>query len=89
MPAEETHPEVAPPHVGGSNGEEASRILVVDDHEDNLEVLRLRLESWGYRTDAVSDGAAALRHVEQNPPDLILLDVMMPEVSGIEVAQRI
>jgi diguanylate cyclase (GGDEF)-like protein len=78
-----------PPTSGGADGEERSRILVVDDHEDNIEVLRLRLESWGYLTDAVSDGAAALRRVEQDPPDLILLDVMMPEVSGIEVAQRI
>jgi two-component system, cell cycle response regulator len=66
-----------------------SRILVVDDHEDNIEVLRVRLESWGYGTDAVYDGAAALRYVESTPPDLILLDVMMPEVSGIEVARRI
>jgi diguanylate cyclase (GGDEF)-like protein len=89
MPAEEERPDVALPDGDGADGEERSRILVVDDHEDNIEVLRLRLESWGYRTDAVSDGAAALRHVEQNPPDLILLDVMMPEVSGIEVAQRI
>jgi two-component system, cell cycle response regulator len=61
----------------------------VDDHEDNIEVLRVRLESWGYGTDAVYDGAAALRYVEKSPPDLILLDVMMPEVSGIEVARRI
>src|SRR4029078_9205194 len=38
---------------------------------------------------AVQDGAAALRAVEQSPPDLILLDVMMPDITGIEVAQRI
>ena len=55
--------------------ESQSRILVVDDHEDNIEVLKVRLESWGYRTDAVHDGAAALRYVEKNPPDLILLQL--------------
>jgi two-component system, cell cycle response regulator len=66
-----------------------ARILLVDDHEDNIEVLKLRLESWGYGTDSVNDGAAALQYVEQSPPDLILLDVMMPEVSGIEVARRV
>ena len=64
-------------------------ILVVDDHEDNIEVLKVRLESWGYGTASCSNGAEALAYVEQSPPDLILLDVMMPEISGIEVARRI
>ena len=77
------------PQAADGRSDTGARILVVDDHEDNIEVLRLRLESWGYRAEAVSDGAAALRAVEQSPPDLILLDVMMPEVSGIEVAQRV
>jgi two-component system cell cycle response regulator len=66
-----------------------ARILVVDDHEDNIEVLRVRLESWGYATDACYNGADAIAHVEKTPPDLILLDVMMPEIDGMEVARRI
>jgi two-component system cell cycle response regulator len=69
--------------------EQQSRILVVDDHEDNIEVLRVRLESWGYVVDAAENGADALAFVERTPPDLILLDVMMPEIDGIEVARRI
>ena len=69
--------------------EAQGRILVVDDHEDNIEVLRVRLESWGYGTDACYNGMDALAYVERTPPDLILLDVMMPEISGIEVARRI
>jgi diguanylate cyclase (GGDEF)-like protein len=64
-------------------------ILVVDDHEDNIEVLKVRLESWGYGTASCSNGVDALAYVEKTPPDLILLDVMMPEISGIEVARRI
>jgi two-component system, cell cycle response regulator len=68
---------------------EPARILIVDDHEDNVELLRARLESWGFRTEAASDGAAALAAVERNPPDLILLDVMMPKVDGMEVARRV
>jgi diguanylate cyclase (GGDEF)-like protein len=68
---------------------EAARILIVDDHEDNVELLRARLESWGYTTEAATNGAEALRKVEEAPPDLILLDVMMPEIDGIEVARRI
>lgn len=66
-----------------------ARILVVDDHEDNIEVLRVRLDSWGYETAAAYSGAEALAQVEQSPPDLILLDVMMPEMDGNEVARRI
>ena len=89
MPAEGTPGEIPVPQASDDRPENGARILVVDDHEDNIEVLRIRLESWGYGTDAVNDGAAALRYVEQTPPDLILLDVMMPEVSGIEVARRV
>lgn len=66
-----------------------SRILIVDDHEDNIEVLRVRLDSWGYATDAAYNGADALAIVQATPPDLILLDVMMPEMDGNEVARRI
>jgi diguanylate cyclase (GGDEF)-like protein len=64
-------------------------ILIVDDHEDNVELLRARLEARGYHTTAAEDGEAALQLVEAQPPDLILLDVMMPKVDGIEVARRI
>ncbi|MDB4878860.1 MAG: diguanylate cyclase [Gemmatimonadetes bacterium] len=66
-----------------------SRILVVDDHEDNIEVLRVRLDSWGYSTESAYNGEDALAMVEKSPPDLILLDVMMPEMDGNEVARRI
>jgi len=65
------------------------RILVVDDHEDNIELLRARLEAWGYEVEAARDGEEALACVHANPPDLILLDVMMPTVDGNEVARRI
>ncbi|HUF26932.1 MAG TPA: diguanylate cyclase [Gemmatimonadaceae bacterium] len=68
---------------------ERERILIVDDHEDNVELLRVRLEAWGFDTDAAADGEAALQSVREAPPDLILLDVMMPRVDGIEVARRI
>jgi len=66
-----------------------ARILIVDDHEDNVELLRARLESWGYTPETAGDGFEALRKVQESPPDLILLDVMMPEIDGIEVARRI
>jgi two-component system, cell cycle response regulator len=69
--------------------ETQSCILIVDDHEDNIEVLKVRLESWGYQTASAYNGMDALAYVVATPPDLILLDVMMPEISGIEVARQI
>jgi diguanylate cyclase (GGDEF)-like protein len=69
--------------------EDAALILIVDDHEDNVELLKARLESWGYRTLSATDGEEALQKIDQEPPDLILLDVMMPKIDGIEVARRV
>ena len=65
------------------------RILIVDDHEDNVELLRARLEAWGFEAEAATDGEAALAAVDEHPPDLILLDVMMPKIDGIEVTKRL
>ncbi len=65
------------------------RVLIVDDHPDNVEVLRARLEAMGYRTASAGDGEEALDKVHASPPDLILLDVMMPRLDGNEVARRI
>lgn len=65
------------------------RVLIVDDHPDNIEVIRARLEAKGYATEYAMDGEEALALVVQSPPDLILLDVMMPRLGGHEVARRI
>ena len=65
------------------------RILVVDDHEDNIELLRARLEARGYEVEGASDGQAALDAVQRICPDLILLDVMMPKMDGMEVVRRL
>src|SRR5687767_11784638 len=69
--------------------DESPRILIVDDHEDNVELLRMRLDAWGYRTASERDGEAALAAIESDPPELVLLDVMMPKVDGFEVARRV
>jgi two-component system cell cycle response regulator len=68
---------------------EQKRILVVDDHEDNIELLRARLEARGYEVFGASDGQSALDQVEHVRPDLILLDVMMPRMDGMEVVRRL
>ncbi len=65
------------------------KILIVDDHEDNIELLRARLEARGYEVHGANDGFAALEAVERVTPDLILLDVMMPKMDGMEVVRRL
>jgi signal transduction histidine kinase len=66
-----------------------SYILAVDDIPDNLLLIKYALESEGYHIMMVGDGATALAQIEKSPPDLILLDVMMPEMDGYEVTRRI
>ena len=64
-------------------------ILVVDDEEDILQLLRYNLEKEGYAVRTASNGAQALEVAEKGPLDLILLDVMMPEVDGFEVCRKL
>lgn len=64
-------------------------ILIVDDNTSNLEVLSDMLKTQGYRPRQARSGMAALRAAESKPPDLILLDIMMPEMDGYEVCRRL
>ncbi|NJN87403.1 MAG: response regulator [Leptolyngbyaceae cyanobacterium SL_7_1] len=65
------------------------RILVVDDLTDNLFLLQTVLEAEGYEVDTADNGRSAIEKVESSPPDLILMDVMMPGMNGYEATQRI
>jgi len=69
--------------------EKTPTVLVVDDNQQNLELLQAYLEDMDCRTIPASDGPQALDIVAREPPDLILLDVMMPKMSGFEVCKRI
>jgi CheY-like chemotaxis protein len=62
------------------------RILVVDDEPDNRELLEIILEAEGFLILTAGSGAEALASVAREPPDLIVLDVMMPGMTGYEVA---
>ena len=66
-----------------------AQILVVDDNQANVEILRVRLEANGYDVITAEDGEKALAAVREHVPDLILLDIMMPKVDGIEVCRRL
>ena len=65
------------------------RILAVDDTPDNLFLIQTLLEDDGYEVSLAEDGETALAQIEQSPPDLVLLDVMMPGLDGYEVTRRI
>ena len=65
------------------------RILIVDDIEDNLFLLQTVLETEGYEVDTAGDGETALAKVNDSPPNLILMDVMMPDMNGYEVTREI
>jgi sigma-B regulation protein RsbU (phosphoserine phosphatase) len=65
-----------------------SRILIVDDARANVDVLVDALRGE-YKLSVALDGATALRSVEKSPPDLVLLDIMMPDVDGYEVCRRL
>ncbi|HIH87662.1 TPA: response regulator [Candidatus Bathyarchaeota archaeon] len=65
------------------------RILVVEDERDVLELARDMLESGGYTVATATSGEEALRLVEEERPDLVLLDVVLPGVSGLEVCRKL
>ncbi|MGF1519228.1 MAG: response regulator [Nodosilinea sp.] len=61
----------------------------MDDIEDNLFLLQTVLETEGYEVDTAGDGETALAKVNDSPPNLILMDVMMPDMNGYEVTREI
>jgi signal transduction histidine kinase len=64
-------------------------ILIVDDNPANLRLLSQMLAKQGYKVRAVISGARALEAVQANPPDLVLLDILMPEMSGYQVCEHL
>lgn len=66
-----------------------AKILLVDDNQQNLELMQAYLESLPCKISTARDGLEAIEAVQREKPDLILLDVMMPKMSGFEVCQRV
>jgi len=64
-----------------------TRILVVDDEPDILRLLSYNLKKHGYQTDEVRDGEEALRRIREHPYQLIILDLMLPGLSGMEICR--
>ena len=66
-----------------------AKILVVDDEEPIQELLRFNLEKEGYLVCVAKDGQEALKHVKNDQPDLIVLDLMLPGMDGLEVCRKL
>ncbi|HZW10718.1 MAG TPA: response regulator [Phycisphaerales bacterium] len=88
MGHETAHDPAARPETG-DEGLEQSTVLVVDDNEQNLELLQAYLDDLGCQIRTARDGTEAMAEVDAAVPDLVLLDVMMPRMSGFQVCERI
>jgi DNA-binding response OmpR family regulator len=65
------------------------QVLIVDDDPDIRELVRFKLEQLGFQVRSASDGEAGLEAALAQPPDVIVLDVMMPKLSGLEVCRQL
>jgi len=67
----------------------AKKILIVEDEKDILQLVKLYLDKEGYRTVTASTGSEGLKQVRAEKPDLVVLDLMLPEIDGLEVCKRL
>lgn len=65
------------------------RILVIDDEPDLLELVRVNLDQAGYRVETAASGREALDRIRSSPPDLVVLDLMLPDVAGTDICRKI
>lgn len=77
------------PKISQESSRSQAKILVVDDNEMNRDVLSRRLMRKGFHVDLAVDGFKALEWLDNNPCDLVLLDIMMPGMSGVEVLEKV
>jgi PAS domain S-box-containing protein len=89
LPLAEDKPEVEAPDPARELDSTARRILVVDDNRDSAESISTLLQLSGHRTFVVHDGVSAVEAAEHLRPDVVLLDVGLPKLSGIDACRRI
>ena len=89
MPPTETAKKDVSPSLVSTNStiNQPPKILIVDDNHANVELLKIQLRPYHYQIETAYDGEEALEKVHAWPPDLILLDLMMPKKNGYEVCQ--
>ncbi len=65
------------------------RILLIEDDKDIVELVRYNLEKDGYQVQSATDGATGLAQIRKTPPDLLVLDLMLPKLSGLEICKEV
>src|SRR5271163_3444930 len=65
------------------------RVLLIEDDRDIVELVRYNLEREGFQVQAATDGSSGLAQLRKTPPDLLLLDLMLPKLSGLEICKEI
>src|SRR6202040_1792124 len=65
------------------------RVLLIEDDRDIVELVRYNLEREGFQVAAATDGATGLAQVRKAPPDILLLDLMLPKISGLDICKEI
>ena len=78
-----------PAHASGSQDGRRTSVLVVDDDPHLLKALRITLQAHGYAVETASDGGTALRAASHRPPDVMILDLGLPDLDGAEVLQEL
>jgi phosphate regulon transcriptional regulator PhoB len=78
----------APPRLNWSTAK-VKRLLIIEDDKDIVELVRYNMEKEGYQVAASGDGLSALAQVKKAAPDLVILDLMLPKLSGLEVCREI
>jgi DNA-binding response OmpR family regulator len=66
-----------------------SRVLIIEDDRDIVELVRYNLEKEGFQVTSTGDGMAGLAQLQKSPPDLLLLDLMLPKLTGLEICKAV
>ena len=80
---------ISPDPASPAGRERLGRVLVVEDEQDVAELIRFNLHKEGYEVTVVGNGADGVRHARDSKPDVILLDIMVPQLNGWEVCRRL
>src|SRR5271157_3435389 len=65
------------------------RVLVIEDDKDIVELVRYNLEKDGYQVASSADGSTGLSQIRKSPPDLLILDLMLPKLSGLDICKEV
>ena len=81
--------DTLPPSQRAVRPTRMKRILIIEDDRDIVELVRYNLANEGFQVSGANDGATGLSNLKKSPPDLLLLDLMLPKLSGLDICREI